>query len=188
MSNLLLVMGRQGANINKNIRPGLPRQKIVEKASLLPFKLTDHLIDLYEYCDGVTDRPRLTANLIDDGRFMSLDEAVRHYRNLTFNAASASDDYQGTWFPLLYAESGECTVVECGDGTDRGQIISYDVEMGISVQYLSLESMFKTVTQYWIEGLYSLVDGFWQPSSDSIKFGRIGARMNPGADYWNYVS
>jgi hypothetical protein len=90
-----------------------------------------------------------------------------------------------TWFPLLFADSGDYTCVECGEGPGEGSVISYDPEMGNSTEFTSVESMLATVIQYWIEGAYVAVDGkveFAGPPYTKLK--EIGRRMNPGADYW----
>ncbi|BDI33531.1 hypothetical protein CCAX7_55820 [Capsulimonas corticalis] len=94
------------------------------------------------------------------------------------------EDYQNTWFPLLFSDSGSYRVVECGEGSNQGKVLDYDVESGICVQFNSLESMFLTVHEFWSEGLYTIVNDRIEWSTDYKKFNEIGARLNPGAGYW----
>lgn len=184
LAQLVSQMTSHGASVS--LQPGLSRDEIERIALKLPYPLTPELIELYECCNGSAERSPNSDSFINLMRFLPLEEAIQHSANLRLWSKDEPDVYGPTWFPLLFADSGNYTCVECGEGPGKGSVISYDPEMGNSTEFTSVESMLATVIQYWIEGAYVAVDGkveFAGPPYTKLK--EIGRRMNPGADYWD---
>jgi len=177
-------MTSRGAAVT--LQAGLPTSKIARLATKLPYPLTPELIQLYECCNGSLERSPNSDSFIDLMRFLPLEEAIHLSGNMRLWFKDDPEVYSPTWFPLLYADSGDCSCVECGEGPAIGNVISYDPEMGNSTEFTSLESMLATVIQYWIEGAYVAIDGKVEYAGPPYtKLTEIGRRMNPGTDYWD---
>jgi len=182
VSQLVSEMAKGGAPAILNT--GLPVEEITKLTSRLPFSITAELVELYQYCDGIDQHAPYAFDIVEGQQLMPLNVAVQFYGYSKANMGEGRGEYRKSWFPLLTSDGGGDLVVECGDGHTRGSVISYNPAMGNKIQFTSIESMFGTIVEFWKQGVYVLQGDIVVVTGPDADYYEIGARMNPGAEYW----
>lgn len=128
------------------LQPGLTIEEIESKVKDLPFRLTQEVIELYQWRNG----------MIDDGswffryyRFLPLEETLEQ-SNLCEEAWGLSLPFG--WFPLFEFEGEFFAVVGAEENTENSLILhTYE---GIDIIHRSLTSMISCIAECYETGAY----------------------------------
>lgn len=151
--------------LSATLRPGLPREIVMEQLSSLPFEISNDAVELYCWADGV-NLDDDEAHLIPISFFWPFESAINSFDNLL----PIADELERI-FPQKYRQSFPFL----SDGSDggygfgaidepcSGRIISYDIHADWTIAFNSLSDLIETAIEGYKIGL-NLEYGEWDIS------------------------
>ncbi len=154
----------------KSLQPGLTIEEIESKVKDLPFRLTEEVIELYQWRNG----------MIDDGscffryyRFLPLEETLEE-STLCEEAWGLSLPFG--WFPLFEFEGEFFAVVGAEENTENSLILNtYE---GIDIIHRSLTNMMLYIAECYETGVY-YIDESGNLEENQITAKNILLKYNP---------
>lgn len=121
-----------GAPVLRGLRPGLSRKEVARRFARVSLEPAGDLSAWFEWHDGAAGAGP-EAEVMDDARFLSLEEALERRRfeldlaaeNESPPNVTAAEIFDPAWFPLLSESSGRVYVVE---GLGAGRVMIVDRE------------------------------------------------------------
>ncbi|MDB2685596.1 hypothetical protein N9Y42_00090 [Mariniblastus sp.] len=159
--------------LSKALRPGLPRDLVIEKLSLrLHFPISEDAIQLYSWADGI-DLSKGEPHVIPYSFFMPLESAINLFETQVCEGAGASEKY-GDSFKFLSDGSDGGYAFGSLDEPCNGQIICHVPHDEWIVGFRSLSDMIETLIEAYKRGLVD-EDGQWS----RIQFSDLVDELNP---------
>ena len=159
--------------LSNALRPGLPRELVIEKLSLCRhFPISEDAIQLYSWADGI-DLSKGEPHVIPFSFFMPLESAINLFETQVCEGAGASEKY-GDSFKFLSDGSDGGYAFGSLDEPCNGQIIRYVPHDEWIIGFRSLSDMIETIIEAYKRGLVD-EDGEWS----SIQFSDLAKELNP---------
>lgn len=177
LERILIWHKQHGRKVVDLLQPGLTNESITTlTAGLL---LDDDVIHLYRWRNGTRVSQDYVLNdhyFIPGYYLLSLDDALNAYHSLISNTA-----WEKGCFPILTSGGGDYYGVH---HEQQGNVMHYVRGYPKQpAQYLSLNTMMKTVAECYEAGAYFLDDrGFFELNATAERM--IASRLNPGLDHW----
>lgn len=129
----------QDTQLIEMLEPGLQEEVIRSMTSPLGLSLPPAAVTWFSWHDGTRDRRFTDGNTTGQGRgvgaspmrFMSLTEAVHHYKCLVSVAERIAREmgctpglagWDRSWFPLFDSQAGSVAGIDCSEGPSMGAI------------------------------------------------------------------
>ena len=161
------VINQHHPELANALRPGLPRELVIEKLSLcLDFPVSEDAIQLYSWADGMSG---CKPHVIPISYFMPLESAI----SLFETQAGASEKY-GDSFKFLSDGSDGGYAFGSLNEPCNGKIIRYNIHDEWTIGFNSLSNLIATAIEAYKRGLMN-EDGEWC----SIQFSDLVEELNP---------
>lgn len=181
LDQLLSEVRRVNPKSAESLRPGLPRDLVVEKLSALPYEISPDAVALYEWADGSDD----TFELLPGGYFVPLQHALTEFWIVHGMRDQLEEIFHQPYrdcFRFLSDGSDGGYAIGRLDSPSEGQIISLCIHAPWQTAFASLERLLATAIESYRRGVFASND------SDILDFKlyrRIAAELNPGFKLWH---
>ena len=159
--------------LSNALRPGLPRELVIEKLSLcLHFPISEDAIQLYSWADGMS---KCNPHVIPISFFMPLESAINHFETQVevLEWAGAPEKY-GDSFKFLSDGSDGGYAFGSLDEPCNGKIIRYNIHDEWTIGFNSLSDLIATAIEAYKRGIVD-EDGEWC----SIQFSDLIEELYP---------
>jgi hypothetical protein len=170
-----------GSPLRYYLRPGLSKDEISKKVSVLPFSLSDEFFELYAWKDGTPIRDRWVS-FIENHRFLPLDEALHHFE-ITYPVAK--EFYEDPdWIMTFEDGSGDGYAFSAANehSTAAPMVFHFEGE-GVNMVFQNLTQMMMTMVECFQIGIFTIADDGGL-DTDFFKLGEIAHKLNPEIPYW----
>jgi cell wall assembly regulator SMI1 len=181
-SQLLTALAAANRPVLSHLRPGLSQQEIDRQCQVVGVVLPAELSALYQFCDGVeASGPDSDFCLCSYYFLMPLSMALKEYQ-MVKEVARYDEEINPNWFPFLSGEGDLYLLDPEAASAGKASIICYMREFWPCTEYLSLSTMFDTLTDCYQQGAYGPPG---EPEKDDcLLIARLSAAKNPGVLYW----
>ena len=177
------VIAKHHPALSDVLRPGLPRNEVIQKLGRLPFAITDDAVELYCWADGVEG---CWINLIPIAYFMPLDEAISRFEHLLPHQAEFEKIFPQQYrqsFPFLSDRSDGGYGFGALEQPCYGRIISYEIHAEWTIGFNSLSDMVNAAIQGYELGLLD-DEGEWDIFGFSKLVRNLYPDLYPKPDSW----
>jgi len=187
LNQILDFVAKENQDIIREFNLGLTVSEIEEIVEVLPFKLTNEVIDLYSWRDGTSSS---VTDIIAHSFFLPLNEAVGIYEEmmpLDIIDQNNNDSYfwQVAWFPILTMDQ-DYYFVSCRNDESAGKVYKYFIAGGEpEPMFSNLTIMMKAILDCYQTGVYKI-----DPEStilsliDEFEEKKIFAKNDPDNEFW----
>ncbi|MBF0353400.1 MAG: hypothetical protein HQM11_20405 [SAR324 cluster bacterium] len=166
------------------LQPGIHPKQVLSQLNILPFKVSQEIIQIYSWRNGTRIDPFGNIELFPMFIFSSLEHVIHHLMEdqvieIIFNS------YDFYFFPIFGDSFGDSFGIKGNhERTHASPIIKIDDDgYGPNVLFGSLTQMMETLVSCYREGAFFVKDG--SLSADYDRYGEIALRLNPEIEYWH---
>ena len=169
---------------------GLSISTIEKIAEVLPFKLTNEIIELYTWRDGTSNLTDVMANNF----FMPLSMAIETYKEMISLEESTCDEteelgcvWRVDWLPIFYLDAVNY-FVSCKDDESYGKVYEYEIGGEPELIFSNLTTMMKATLECYQNGVYKVEpQNTFLSLIDYHETYKIFAKIDPLIDHWQYL-
>lgn len=176
-------IARHHPALNEVLRPGLPRDVVIQKLGRLPFAITDDAVELYCWADGVEG---CWVNLIPISYFMPLDYAISSFEHLLPYQTEFEEIYPQQYrqsFPFLSDRSDGGYGFGSLESPCNARIINYNIHDEWTIGFNSLSDLVSAAIEGYNSGLVD-DEGEWDIFGFAKLLRQLYPDLHPEADAW----
>ena len=173
-----------GSPVPALLQPGLTLAKIQGRAKQLPFQLSEEVLTLYQWRNGIPRAIESRGNLsfFEAHQFLPLDDALESFqiRYPIFKEFNERTD----WLPLFEDVTGDGYGAMGAYGAEQATPVVFVFEgLDVDVVFDNLTNMMRTMLACFEEGVFWLGADQWL-ETDYDRLGNVARTLNHRVPYW----